>query len=214
MQEINYRKSFERLKGQAEKIEDLLSEVHIKLSKLKRYGEELEQAQIITQTVATKTQEQFKYHISELVTLCLASVFENPYTFGIDFVQKRNQTEAEIYFEREGCRIDPLTEGGGGAVDVAAFGLRVSLYTMKKNRSQPILVLDEPFSRLKGKETNIKAIQMVKEISRRLNLQVIMVSDERASIEEIEAGADVVHRVILKRGKGKYARGYSEVVSR
>jgi len=39
---------------------------------------------------------------------------------------------------------------------------------------------------------------MVKALSKQLGLQVIMVSDERVPIEEIEKGADKIFKVVMK----------------
>jgi len=62
-------------------------------------------------------------------------------------------------------------------------------------------VLDEPAQNIKGDEANIKFIQMVKAVSERLGLQIIMVSDERVPLEDIEKGADKVFKVSIKNGK-------------
>jgi KaiC/GvpD/RAD55 family RecA-like ATPase len=62
-------------------------------------------------------------------------------------------------------------------------------------------VLDEPAQNVKGDDANIKFIQMVKSVSERLGIQVIMVSDERVSLEDIEKGADKIFKVSIKNGK-------------
>ena len=211
MVQINFRQLLEQKKGQLQQLQGNLEIEKTKLSDLKTEREKVEQAQIIIQKVAKDTQEQLKYQLSELVTLALASVFDDPYEFVIDFQQRKNQTEADIYFTREGEKVDPMTSTGGGPIDVSAFGLRLSLWTLKKDRSRPIIILDEPVPRLKGKDANIRFIQLVKEVNKELNVQIIMVSDERIPMEEIEAGADAVHRVTMVKTKGKYSRGVSKV---
>jgi len=72
---------------------------------------------------------------------------------------------------------------GGGAVDVAAFALRMAFIAIRGGR--PILVLDEPFKFVSVDLQN-KCSDMIKELSRKLSIQVIMVSH----LPEIISGAD------------------------
>jgi DNA repair exonuclease SbcCD ATPase subunit len=196
----NYRQVLEQRKGQQKQILEQLDYSRAHLETLNAEKLNLEQAQTIIQLVAQATQEELKYHVSELVTLALASVFDNPYELDIVFVQRRNQTEADIWFVRDGNRIHPLSASGGGSVDVAAFALRIALWSLQSPRTCPVFILDEPFQHIKGDEDNIKAIQMVKAVSERLKLQIIMVSDERVPLAEIEAGADKVFKLGLRNG--------------
>lgn len=199
---INYRQILEQKKGQQLQIDSQLVAATLQKVSLQEHKEDLEEAQAIIQLVAQQTQDQLKYHISELVTLALAAVpfGDTPYEFEAVFEQRRNQTECDLWFVRDGNRIHPLSASGGGAVDVAAFALRVSLWSLKTPRTRPILILDEPAQHIKGDEANIMFIQMVKEVSNRLNLQILMISDERVPLSEIQAGADRVFKVSIKKG--------------
>ena len=62
----------------------------------------LEKAQIIIQEVAFLTQEQLEFQISELVSMAMAAVFPEPYKLKLEFVVKRDRTQAELWFERDG----------------------------------------------------------------------------------------------------------------
>lgn len=197
---MNFRQLLEQKKGQRNQIANQIDSATVVLNIALAHKLDLEQAQTIMQLVAQATQEELKYHISELVTLALTAVFDENIEFEVDFQQRRNQTEADLWFLREGEREHPLNASGGGLVDVAAFALRVSLWSLQKPRCRPILILDEPFQHVKGEAANIRAIQMVKEVSNRMKLQVIMVSDERVPLEEIEAGADRVFKIGLRKG--------------
>ena len=197
----NYRQLLEQKKGQFLQIEGEVKHNLERIKFLKEHKENLESAQAIIQLISQATQQELQYHINELVSLSLAAVFDDTYTFEVDFVQRRNQTEADLWFVRDGERINPLYATGGGPIDVAAFALRVSLWSLRKNRSRAILVLDEAAQHIKGNDANIKFIQMVKGLSERLGIQVIMVSDERVPLEDIERGADKVFKVSMKKGK-------------
>jgi DNA repair exonuclease SbcCD ATPase subunit len=145
--------------------------------------------------VAQQTQKQLEFHISEIVTLAMSAVFDEPYSFKIDFVQRRNKTEADLWFVRDGEQFRPLDASGGGAVDVAAFALRVAMWSLRRPRSRATLILDEPLKML-SRDLMPKAASMIAEVSRRLGLQIILVSHSEELIEK----ADKTFRVFIKKG--------------
>lgn len=199
----HYKNKLERFKGQKDQIKSDIKSTKQQIKSINRSLLNNEEAQLIIQIVAQQTQEKLEFRISEIVTLALASVFDDPYTFKIKFNIKRGKTECETLFLRNDSERNPLESSGWGAVDIASFGLRVACWTLQKPRKRNVLVLDEPFRHLKGIEANRKAIQMVKEISDKLNLQIIMINDERVPLNEIEKGADKIFNISIKKGKTK-----------
>jgi DNA repair exonuclease SbcCD ATPase subunit len=106
--------------------------------------------------------------------MALSSVFPDPYTFNLRFVQRRNKTEADLVFMKgENETDDLLNTSGGGTADVASFALRVAVWSIKQTR--PIMLIDEAF-RFLSLDLQEKASEMIKEIVNRLSIQVIMVS--------------------------------------
>ena len=162
-----------------------------------------EQAKLIIQHVSSETQKCLEYHISELVTLALSAVFPEPYKLQLKFELKRGQSEAHLMFERDGMVLeDPTMESGGGVVDVAAFALRVSLWSLAQPRSRATIVLDEPL-RFLSRDLQSKASEMIKELSRRLNLQFIIVTHEQTLSEN----ADKVFEVSIKDSVSQVKEG-------
>jgi len=155
-----------------------------------------EQAQAIIQLVAQKTQGELEYRLSEIVSLALAAVFENPYKLKVKFVIQRGKTECVLLFEKNGETFDPLSSAGGGAVDIAAMALRIAIWSLTQPRTRNTLILDEPF-RFLSAEYQIKASVMLKELSEKLSLQIIMVSHSESLID----GADKVFHMVIKKGK-------------
>lgn len=194
------RNEVEQRKGRKIQIEQtiLLTEQGLKEKQkdLRRH----EEAREIIRAVGLEMQKTLQYHISEITSLALDAVFENPYKLVAEFVQRRNKTECDLYFTRGENRLDPLSSTGVGAVDVAAFALRVASWSMLFPKPINTLVLDEPFKHLKGEEANKRVLDMIKEISQKLNLQILMVSDERISREQIIESADKVFEVSIKNG--------------
>jgi ABC-type proline/glycine betaine transport system ATPase subunit len=86
---------------------------------------------------------------------------------------------------------------------VAGFALRLASWSMENPHSRNTLIMDEPFKHLKGFDENVRVIAMVKELSKKLNLQIIMVHDERVPFEEIEKGADKIFHTTIRHGISK-----------
>ena len=145
-----------------------------------------ESAQIILQGVAQKTQQNLEIHFSDLVTLALRSVFDEPLEFTMTVVPRRNKTEVDLFLggpEGEESKDDPMDCSGGGALDIASFALRIAFWSLRKNRHT--LILDEPFKYV-SPDLQHKVSDMVRLLSEKLKLQIIMVSHA----DEINYSAD------------------------
>lgn len=193
------RQELERRKGQRDRIQQDLERTEEVVRKLILQARYCEEAQTIIQNVAQLTQAELEYHVSELVTLAMAAVFEDPYSLEVEFVQRRGRTETDLWFVRNDSKIDPLSASGGGAVDVASFALRVALWSLAPVRTRNVLILDEPLHFLKGEVLPEKGSTMIKEISEKIGLQIIMVSHIPDQIE----GADRVFNVSMSSGVSK-----------
>lgn len=152
-----------------------------------------QKARTIIQIVAEETQKKIEYQISNLVSLALASVFPDPYEFKLKFVMRRNKTEADMLFIKNGHEGNPIDIAGGGALDVASFALRAAIWSIKPTNN--VLIQDEPFHFLSRNLQN-KCSQMIKKISQKLGIQFIIVSH----IPEITDSADKVFKVSYENG--------------
>lgn len=191
----NYRTILEQRKGAEAQLKRQVSDTQKALDLLEQDLKDIEDARAILQTVAQATQQELEYQISEVATLALSAVFDEPYTLKVDFVIARGKTEAKLRFERDGEAFDPMEDTGGGAVDIAAFALRVALWTLRRPQRRAVLILDEPFKHLDDGRQE-RASHALAEISKSLGLQIIMVSHSGALIE----GADKVFEVTQQKG--------------
>lgn len=198
-----YRTRLEQQKGQRAQVERTIDTLKAESRTHQQQLRRLERAREIIREVGLKTQQQLEYHIADITSMALSAVFDDPYELVVEFVQRRNKTECDLYFRRDGTRVDPLSASGGGAVDVAAFALRVASWSMQQPRTHNVLLLDEPFKHLKGVEENRHVLEMVQQISKKLNIQILMVSDERIPREDIIAAADRVFDTHIYRGVTK-----------
>ena len=145
-------------------------------------------AKAVLQLAATRTQSQLEFKLSALVTTALSSVFPDPYKFKVKFVERRGKTECDLLFERNGNELEPVEGAGGGTVDIASFALRLAFWSLIKGRS--ILIMDEPF-KFVSEGYQEDCAEMLKSISEKLGIQVIMVSH----IPKLINNADKVHTV-------------------
>ena len=196
------RSKLERLKGAKEQIEKDINHLEDVVVENKKQLRATEKAREIIKQVGLKTQEKLSYNISEITSLALNAVLANPYNLKLEFVERRNKTECDILFTRGGTEIKPF-DGGGGAVDIAAFALRIASWSMQSPRSRNVLILDEPFKHLKGEQANVQVLEMVQELSTKLQLQIIMVSDERVSRGATMEATDKLFETSIKKGVTK-----------
>ena len=169
------RNKLEQQKGQRFQLEQSLTKLTDELRDNKRSIRKHEQAREIIREVGLKTQQQLQFHISDITSMALEAVFDDPYTLEVEFIQRRNKTECDFYFARDEMRIDPLTASGVGAVDVASFALRIAGWSMMIPRSRNVIFLDEPFKCL-SENYQQRASEMLKEISEKLGIQFIIVT--------------------------------------
>lgn len=197
------RQRLEQQKGQKIQIEQSITQLKESLTDIKRNIRRHEQAREIVRAVGIETQRQLQFHISDITSLALDAVFPDPYELKVEFVERRNKTECDLKFVRDDMEVDPLTASGGGAIDVAAFALRIASWSMQRPRTRNTIILDEPFKHLKGAEANLKVLHMIREISRKIGIQIIMISDERIPREDIIENADRVFEVTIRNGQSK-----------
>jgi DNA repair exonuclease SbcCD ATPase subunit len=119
---------------------------------------------------AQNTQTNLKEYITKIVNLALQSVLPDPPVFSIDFVERRNKTECDLMLD--GDR-DTSENYAGGERDIVSFALRCIVLSLKQNRRT--LFLDETFKNLSVDYHQAAAV-MIKELSEKLKIQIIMVS--------------------------------------
>ena len=189
------RHKIEQLKGQRDNTQkNLLANQAVLESNIESLHLH-EQAREVVRSVGLSTQNQLSFHLSDIVSMALDSVFDDPYTFQADFVNRRQKTECDLFFKRGENRIDPLTASGVGAVDVATFALRIASWSMASPRTRNVIILDEPF-RFLSENYQEKASLMLHEISQRLGIQCIVITHEMV----LTTAADKIFNVSIKKG--------------
>lgn len=158
---------------------------------------DLIKARFVITEVTKLTQERFKLRVESLITMVIRSVFDRDFEFELIMERKRNKFECRPIIKENGNEFDPKFDRGGGLIDVISFAFRLVLWNLEKPRSRNVFILDEPF-RFIGKGEMLERVGvMLKELSEKLNFQVIMITHEK----QLENIADKVFQVSYKDGK-------------
>ena len=189
------RSKLDRKKGEKARVLKNITTIKQSIRSNKTSLKHHEQAREIIRTVGQRTQEQLSYHISDITSLALEAVFPNAYELTVDFVPRRNKTECDLMFYRDGNKIDPFDASGGGAVDVAAFALRIASWSMEQPKSRNVIILDEPLKHL-STDYQEKASTMIKQISEKLGIQFIIVTHETV----LATFADRIFETRIRKG--------------
>lgn len=174
---------YQQSKGMKIQIEKDLELNKLLLQKTNERMKRFEEAQTFLQKVAQETQEHLKFKIEDIVNLALETCFPNEYTFQLNFNIARGKTEAELVFLSQSTNrpVDPMNASGGGVVDIACFALRIASYVLEQGIDN-VIVLDEPM-KFVSKDLLESAGQILKTLSNKLNLQIIMVTHENKFID-------------------------------
>lgn len=185
---------FELKKERKQSIDNKIKELVIK-------SISIEEAQVFIQTVAKSTQEQLKFNLCEIIQLCLDAVFPNKYKFDIDFTIERNRTVARLIYLRDNYEIDPISQCGGGIVDLTAFALRIALWSIGKTDN--VIILDEPLKNLQPVELNKLGFEVIRNLSKKLGLQFIIVNNSIGSKNLLDVSDKIFEVSIGKDGVSK-----------
>jgi DNA repair exonuclease SbcCD ATPase subunit len=163
-----------------------------KLKVLYKTGINLLKVRTLFQKASEMTQKQLEFHISGLVSTALAAVWDDPYEFKVEFVQRRGKTEADLWLIRNGSKIKPIDASGGGVVDILSIALRMAFWSLTKE-NRPLLILDEPFKHLSN-DLQDKAANMLKLISTKLKLQILMISHISKLVKNADKRIEITNK--------------------
>ena len=157
----------------------------------------VEEVTAISQACARKVQDRLGLTVGGLVTECLKSILpEEDVSFIPIFETKRNQTECDfVLVDKHANRYDPMKCNGGGIWDIIAFALRVCVLLLESDPHRNVLILDEPFKFLHGKEQQERAFEVLMKIASKVKTQIIVITqdgltDERAVSYSVTKGTD------------------------
>ena len=176
-----YSDLLNQAKGQKALLEKQQQSARTLLEQAQNRSDAIDIAQTIIQQVARDTQEKLRYHIQDIVQLALDACFPDQYEFQVNFEIKRGRTEASLTLLKDGNPMNPMNANGGGIVDITSFALRLAAWSLSKTDN--VIIMDEPF-RFLSRDLHPRAGEILKELSKKLGLQIIMVTHSEELIQQ------------------------------
>ena len=187
-----------RSKTIREHLSNEILELEESVKEKQEFKESLVKARTVIIEAQKVTQEWFKEYLENLVTLGLKIVFEDRnYSFKVEFGDRVDRMEVKLFVMDGDDKLDLKSDLGGGVVDVVSFILRIALWSIMETKTRAIFILDEPFKFL-GRELLPKVGEMLRELVRKLSIQIIMITHEK----ELSTIAD---RAYLITHNGRYS---------
>ncbi len=191
---MNVEEKYKELAIERRTLKKQLKNKKKRLKKVNKEVQAHEDATALLKKATTITYKQISLRIEKLVTQLLRAVYDRPFTFHLSFRETKKSVEAKPVI-MEGDKVyNPEFDKGGGVIDVISFALRVASWSMKRPRTRNVLILDEPFKWMGDLLPLIG--DMLKFISTKLNVQIILTSHEDYLIE-------ICDRVYLMDHNGK-----------
>lgn len=133
------------------------------------------EAQAHVQKISAAVQAKVHKQVAAVVSKCLSAVYGEDYAFEIEFKARRGKTEAKIWLVKNGHRIDPMNDSGG-VRDVVSLGLRLAKLLMERPAKRRMLILDEPFKNIHGREKQQRAAQLITTLAEEMDVQFLIVT--------------------------------------
>lgn len=142
----------------------------------------------LARVVAVQTQAEFERRISGMADMAVSTVFEGKYKFQVEFIPKRNNSEAYAWLiDKDGNKLSPMDSNGGTIVDIIALAMRVTMWKLASPQTRNTIILDEPM-RCVSRDKIPRCGQMLKTLADKLNVQFIVITH----FSEFEEVADNV----------------------
>lgn len=160
------------MKENYEKTRNLIDKYTVNKENYKKAVEVLSLVQQITR-------DKIKDNFETLVTYALRFIYSDDYSFSLEFGRRGNLSELDFNIKtpdfEEAC--DPLDSSGGGVLNIVSVALRAVLLEVAVPKIEGFVLMDESFANL-SKEYLENASLFLKELNKKLNRQIIMISHQ------------------------------------
>lgn len=170
------REKLNNLKALRQHKKNRLDDLFLRQKSLKCDIINVEKSRELITGAAKMTQDNVRHHLTSIVSLALQTVLPDPPDFVAEIMNRRNQTEIDLMVREGSDLISPYDAVGGGAIDLIAFSLRISLWLLKSTRK--VFILDEPFRNVSHIYQD-KVGELLSLLAEKLNIQFIIVSHQK-----------------------------------
>jgi len=167
-------------KSRKDYLENLISSLEEQLFGLKKLIELIVMVREKIANIGIETQNKIKSYIENTVIKGLKEVLGKEYAFEVNFEINRNKPEAFLYLIKGKNKYSFDEESfGGGVYDVVSLLMRLVIWAMNYDRTEPFFALDEPFKFLHGEE-HIEGIKVLLQELREMGIQFLITSVDGA----------------------------------
>lgn len=178
--------NFDVLRNKVYDKNQILDEIKIQkehLIKKKEHYEIVYKVQLMLQQTANEIQNTLKIFINGINQQALDITFPG-YTFNMEFTTKNNVSHAGIYIENNGRKQKPMESNGGGLGNIIAICSQMGAKKMSYTRN--VILADQPMKDLSKGPKEKLAMEMLKTITKEMNLQYIMISHIDSQIDSAD----------------------------
>lgn len=193
------RKKIDTYVTERNMIKQRLAEAEAALLVARTRQVDIDVVQNTIQYVAARVQTNFGNHVGGLVTKAMHHVFPDKHKefFVVRFRPNNGKTECQLRIRPEvGDEAHPYACSGGGVWDTLSFALQCACLVLEQPATTRFIVVDEPFKNLHGAMLRKRAVQMLYNTCKLLNIQCIAVhqaddaSDPGSGLEVLENKPD------------------------
>lgn len=176
--------------GQRTLLQGQVADVEARRSAAESLQETLSQASTVLQELEQAWRRSFESRLASVVSDGLTAVFGEDIKLRVESKTFRDATSMSLTLIQDGIEIEDPAEGTGGSVVTVLDVLLKILLLVSAPHLRRFIVLDEAFRMIEAR--HIPALgQLLRELSQRLGLQIILVSHEAEMLDV----ADVVYEV-------------------
>ncbi len=192
---IEARKRIDELKAEQRVAKKRLGNLNKQLDKELKNIEEIEAVQKLFQSAVALMYENLSSKLGDIITEGIAIVFPDAQLkFVVNFVERRNNVEADILLEdSDGEQFSVLDDSGGGLADFIALLLRITYIILSEHNN--ILIADEPLKFI-DRDRIPEASQFIRKVCEDFDFQLVFVSH----IPEMVAESETVYKVTKSKG--------------
>lgn len=193
----NYKTTLDRLSNSVSQYKKESKSLDKEVSSIQELYDDHKAVLDVFKQAALLAQSKLENHMGSIVTQAIKFVFfDKDIEFKIQFVERRDTTECDLFIVENGKEYDIMNSRGHGLADICSIALRIA-YIILDNVDN-VLFLDEPFRNL-NKDRHPYASLMLKEIAHQRNMQVII----NTHVPDIADHADHVIRVVIEDNQSK-----------
>ena len=176
------------LQGEYKTLSDQQNESALAIEKYKEDEVTYTQAIELLSLVQKVTRDKIKNAFEDIVTHALNYIYESDkYSFHLVFGRRGNLQELDFAIQTPDKTIplDPMLTDAGGTLNIISLALRIVLMEVASPKIQGFIVSDESFANLSEEHVE-QASQFLKEISQKMNRQIIAISHQTKMLDSAD----------------------------